>query len=200
MVKQRSFGFTLIEILIALFVFTIIAIMTVGGLHSVINFQSQTQQNAERFDQLVVALTYFQRDLEQTMPRINLDSAGHTENPLEGKPTEIFFIHGGLANPFSALARSTLQRTHYFLLNNQLIRENYNALDRTSDTGSSQRVLLDKVTDLKFTYLDEKGKFSNFWSAERQAKLPRAVRVSFNVVGLGQISQFYLIVAGENAL
>lgn len=193
--RKNNSGFTLIEVLIALFVFTIISMIMVSALHSVLNAQSATEKNAAGFNQLQLTLILLQRDLEQTIERPVSNAANVAEPALSGTTSEISFTHAGFANPFGALTRSTLQRTHYFIRKEHLIRETWPQLDITHDTASNQRDLLSNVTELHFQYLDKEGKFQNYWPAlsQNQAGLPYAVRVVITLKTLGKISQLYVI-------
>lgn len=188
-------GFTLLEILIALFVFTIVAMIMVSALHTALTTQSVTEKNAARFNQLQIAMLLISRDFEQIIDRPIINAAGTQEPALYGTNTDIQFTHAGLANPLGELNRSTLQRTHYFLRKNSLVRETWPELDQTRHTLSSQRLLLQEVSDLRFQYLDQKGKFQNVWPAPDQAdtSLPKAIRISITIKNMGKISQLYII-------
>jgi general secretion pathway protein J len=197
--KKNQKGFTLLEILIALFVFTIVAMIMVSALHTALTIQTTTEKNARRFNHLQTTILLMSRDLEQTIDRSILNAGGTEEPALYGTNTEIKFTHAGLANPFWELNRSTLQRTHYFLRKNSLFRETWPVLDQTRHTQASHRLLLKEVTDLRFQYLDQHGKFQNAWPVpgQTEAGLPRAIRVLITTKNRGNISQLYVI-AGQS--
>ena len=106
-------GFTLLEILIALFIFSIISLMLVVALRTVINAQSGTEGKAEHLRTLQMALLIMSRDIEQAVDRPIVNANGKEEAAFIGKPTSFQFTHGGFANPYGSLAHSTLQRTGY---------------------------------------------------------------------------------------
>lgn len=197
----RATGFTLLEILIALFIFTIISLIMVGALHSVLTAQSRTENNARYFSEVQTTLTLLSRDLEQSINRQITNNSGGTENALVGTDSEISFTHAGLFNPFGSLNRSTLQRTHYFLKDGSLIRETWPTLDITSGTKSSDRKLVDQVTSLQFEYLDQNGKLQSSWPppGQTQSILPHAVRVLITLQPLGTLTQFFLLPGYSNA-
>lgn len=193
--NKLTSGFTLIEILVALFVFTLVSMIMVSGLHSVLRAQSATEENSVVFNQLHLSMTLLQRDAEQIIDR-PISNAANTLTPaVTGTRTEISMTHAGFSNPHGALLRTSLQRTRYFFQNQQLIRETWPALDITPDTPSSQRALLNNVTELQFQYLDQTGKFHSNWPTQGQTQtaLPRAIRVIMTLKTLGKISQLYLI-------
>jgi len=188
-------GFTLLEVLIALFIFTIVAIIMTSALHNTLNIQTATEKHAQRLSQLQIALLLVSQDLEQTIDRPITDAKGSLQGAFIGTPTSITFTHGGFANPFGKLNRSTLQRANYHFEKNTFIRETWPVLDQVSRTLSKNRKLLEEVTDLRFEFLDGKGVFHNNWPAEQYptSNLPRAVRITLTLKNWGKLSQLYLI-------
>ena len=75
----KNKGFTLLEILIALFIFTILSMMLVKSLHSVIDLSSRTDQHATRLRQMQMALLILSRDIEQIVDRPIFIASGAKE-------------------------------------------------------------------------------------------------------------------------
>ncbi|HEX2549821.1 MAG TPA: type II secretion system minor pseudopilin GspJ [Gammaproteobacteria bacterium] len=193
-------GFTLLEILMALFIFTIVSIMMVTTLHTVFDSQTVTAKNAEKTSKLQLSLLLMSRDFEQAIDRPITNAKNIYEGAFIGSPRTVTFTHGGWANPKGQEQRSTLQRTKYAIENHQLIRSVWTVLDQSAKTLPTRRVLYDKVSDLRFEYLDEDGKFQNNWPQEnRQTSLPVAIRVSLTLEDWGKITQLYLL-KGQNGL
>ncbi|EKD54041.1 MAG: hypothetical protein ACD_60C00128G0017 [uncultured bacterium] len=195
-VKQHHLnrGFTLLEIIIALFIFSIVSLIMVGALHTVITLQSATEKKAADFAKLQTALLLLSRDFEQTIDRPVTDANGKVVGFI-GETHNVTFTHGGLSNPFGQLQRTTLQRTRYELSKNSLIRIIWPVLDVTPKTRPDEKWLLNSVSALQFAYLDSKNHFQTKWPPDDQPKavLPKAVRLSFTLKNLGQITELYLI-------
>lgn len=187
-------GFTLLEILIALFIFTLISIIMTSVLHSLLNSQSVTEKKSLRLNALETTLILLENDLGQTINRPILSNR-NTIDAFIGTPSRISFTHAGLINPLGQLQRSTLQRTEYFLDKEQFVRMTWPVLDQTSKTQGNQRILLDDVYDMHFEYLDHAGHFHNSWLIQESdgAVLPKAVRVTLTISHWGTITQLYLI-------
>lgn len=194
-------GFTLIEILIALFIFTLVAIIISTALHTVFTTQSATQKQAERLAALQIALILMSRDIEQTVNRPIINAKNNLENAFLGTSHTLTLTHTGIANPFGQLRRSTLQRTRYSFDNNNLIRETWGVLDQVASSQSNPRLLFSPLLELQFSYLDDKGHFQKNWPPpdHPQADLPRAVRVFLTIENWGNLSQLYLI-PGQTSL
>ena len=193
--SNKTQGFTLLEILIALFIFTLVSLIMGTTLRSVLNSQEATDAKSQQFSKIQLAILIMSRDFEQTMPRAITNAKGMLEAPLQGSPHQVSFTHGGLANPGDRLQRSSLQRTEYALDNNQLIRSHFNVLDQAAKTEPIQRILLTDMQDLRFEYLDPSGKFQNNWPPPeaKQDSLPRAVRITLTGEKWGKIYQLYLL-------
>ena len=191
---SHAAGFTLLEILIALLIFTIVSVIMTQALHTVFTSQSRTEERAAALARLQIALLLVSRDIEQTINRPVSNAAGVSEG-LIGTTHALTFTHAGFANPFAIEQRSTLQRVRYQLTDGNLVRLTWPVLDQTTSTNPAQRKLLSGVIDLVFTYLDEQGHFTQNWNAGGQntASLPRAVRITLTLKNWGKLSQLYLI-------
>lgn len=191
---RHSCGFTLLEILIALLIFTIVSVIMTQALHTVFTSQSRTEERAAALARLQIAMLLISRDIEQTINRPVSNAAGVSEG-LIGSTHALTFTHTGFTNPLAAEQRSTLQRVRYQLSDGNLVRLTWPVLDQTTSTIPTQRKLLSGVVDLVFTYLDEQGHFEQNWNAGGQniASLPRAVRITLTLKNWGTLSQLYLI-------
>lgn len=193
----RERGFTLLEIIIALFVFSIVSMIVVSALHNVLNTQSATEKKAERLANLQIALLLMSRDFEQVINRPITNASGTLEGFI-GTPDSVTFTHAGLVNPFGMLQRSTLQRTQYALNDKVLNRLTWQVLDQAGEIKPDSKSILNSVNKLQFEYLDNKGRFQKIWPPLDQPKAvaPLAVRVSITLENWGKITQLYII-AGQ---
>lgn len=188
-------GFTLLELLIALFIFTLVSVIMVSALHSVLGTQSRTEIQSERFAALQRALVMMTSDIQQAINRPIMNAKGFIDPTMIGSPTRVAFTHAGFANPAGQLERTTLQRVSYFWDHDNLIRESWPVLDQSPKTISSQRVILDTATALQFSYLDHQGVFQNNWPPPSQAdaKLPAAIRIEITLKNWGTLNQLTLL-------
>lgn len=188
-------GFTLLEILIALFIFTILSLMLVSALHTVIGAQSGTEKNAERLRHVQIVLLGMSRDIEQAVDRPITNASAKQDPAFMGDPHQFTFTHTGIANPMGTSARSTLQRVQYAGDENLLSRTTWDALDQAPTSKSHTRPLLTDVTEARFEYIDKDGKPHQEWPVEDQSHspLPRAVRIYLTIKDWGKMSQLYVI-------
>jgi general secretion pathway protein J len=193
---RNAKGFTLLEIMVALFVFTILAMIMTHALHSVLGVEKSTNEHAARLAEMQMALLFLEHDLEQAVDRPILNREGMQEVAFIGDNQHIEFTHGGLANPDGRLVSSTLQRTKFINSENHLQRQSYEVLDQVADSKPDIRLLINNVSELKFEFLDSKGIYRNAWPAANDTKadvMPVAVKISFVVAHWGKMIQVFVI-------
>lgn len=178
-------GFTLLEMLIALAIFGLLAVMSYGGLASVLELQFHTDTEAARLAQLQKAYLVMQRDIEQVVKRPVRDEFGDERAPLVGETT-LELTRGGWSNPLGQ-ARSTLQRVAYSYQDRQLQRYVWQVLDRAQDSLAVEQRLLDDILDLRLRYLADDDEWQEQWpppfqdtgaAASAPPPLPRAIEVT----------------------
>lgn len=197
---MQTAGFTLIEIMVALFIFTIISMMLVASLYTVISAQSETEKKSERLRVLQHAILLMSRDIEQIVDRPVVSSSGQVEPSFVGAPTRAVFTFGGYANPSNVKPKSSLRRGGYEVTSGMLQRLSWEVLDRVSSSVAITRDLVPDVVGANFQYLDQKGIFHPFWPLDTQNSqpLPRAVRITLTISQWGTITQLYVIEARQN--
>lgn len=195
-------GFTLLELLIALFIFTIIAIVVTHTLHNTLDIQEHTEKRAQNFADLQHSLLIISNDMSQIINRSAINFQDKEETPVVGTPTEVTFTHAGHDNPDGNLLQSTLQRVRYRVDKHNLLRETWNVLDQTPKSKPFKRILLTNVEAIHFDFLNAKKLFNEHWpepNSSQQSPLPRAIRLTLTLKGYGKLEQTYLIPEQTNA-
>ena len=157
-------GFTLLELLVALAIFGLLAAMSYGGLQAVLVQQSHTEQAADRLGELQKMYLVMQRDIEQIVPRIVRDEFGDAQQPLIGGDT-LRLTRGGWRNP-AGRQRSTLQRIGYAYEEQQLVRYSWSVLDRAQDSEPLKQPLIEDVERLQLRYLESNDVWKEQWPDE----------------------------------
>jgi len=170
-------GFTLLELLVALAIFSLIAVMAYGGLETVLKQQAGTEENAKSLAALQKTYLVMQRDIEQAVPRAIRDEFGDEQAPLIG--TTLFQLtRGGWNNPANQ-PRSTLQRVGYSLEDRQLIRYAWRVLDRAQDSAPTRQPLAADIESMQVRYLDEAGNWQEQWPPLQAGSNPLANPTDF---------------------
>jgi general secretion pathway protein J len=153
--RARQAAFTLVELLVALFITTILFAMGYGALSQALTNRKEVDEQAARLNAVQQALRVMEQDFELMQPRPVRDQLGNGfEAPLVvNQSVPLTMTRGGWANP-AGLPRSELQRVSYLLRDGQLIRQHLPVLDATAAVPYEEQALLDQVEALSFRYMD----------------------------------------------
>lgn len=204
-------GFTLIEILVAMAIFTLIGLASTGLLTTVIDSNDLSAQRFEKLQQLQRAMITIERDILQAVPRsVRLEGqknqivmAGGRQEDSDGD--SLGFVRAGWQNPQMMLPRSTLQFVSYRLKDEKLERLYGNYVDNVIGFEPKIRVLMDDVTELTVEFIAQKssGATSNRMDDEEQWSesytgqvLPYAVAIEFNTKDFGLIRREFTLTGG----
>lgn len=191
-------GFTLLELIIAIAIFAVVSVLTYSGLNSVIQTSQVTEESADELRQLQLAMVFVQRDLMQIVPRqVNNGSGQASEAFLSSQGNSLLeFSRGGNPNPANTL-RSGLQRVRYIIEDEKWLRLSWNKLDRTDGEEAQRQLLLDKVTNLSFRFMNSQKQWQDTWQKEnisgRVIELPMAIEMNLEHTQWGEIQRIFLI-------
>jgi general secretion pathway protein J len=188
-------GFTLLELLVALAIFGLLATMSYSGLRAVLEQQRYTDLAADRLGELQKLYLVMQRDIEQIVPRVIRDEYGEAQQPLVGGDA-LQLTRGGWRNP-AGRQRSTLQRVGYAYDEQRLVRYTWSVLDRAQDSEPLQQPLSEDIERLQLRYLDGNDVWKEQWPdalasidvdpAEQLPALPKAVEVTIEHKAYGTL-------------
>jgi len=184
-------GFSLIELLVALAVFSVMAALAYGGLNSIARTRAELGRQEDAFRDLMRAVAMFDRDLREAVPRPVLGNVGQSVPALIGTAAGVEFTRVGFANP-QAEARSNLERVTYQLDDHAFKRGRYAVLDRAASTTPELTTLRAGVLDLRLRYLDRSGRWSDAWPLPQATDpnlLPRAVQWRLSTRDYGEIER-----------
>ncbi len=177
-------GFTLVELLIAIAVFAVMAAIAYGGLSSVISSRESIDAALERSKTLQMALWRIQQDIEQTVDRPVRDSFGDVQPAIYGSAgIGLYVTRAGWNNPLGA-RRSTLQRAHYDLDGDgHLVRSYFRVLDQAQDSEPVNQTLLSEVVQMEWRFLDANGQWQDRWPPDANAQAFAAPTINNNANG-----------------
>lgn len=205
-------GFTLIEILVAMAIFTLIGLASTGLLTTVIDSNSLSQERFEKLQLLQRAMVTIERDIQQAVSRPVRANGEKQEIVMAGGEVDgsdddgIGFVRGGWHNPQLMLPRSTLQYVAYRLRDNKLERLYSNYVDNVIGYEPKVRVLLENIESFKVEFLSGDNASSTIkddddikWSEKYQdTVLPRAVAIEFVSKDFGMLRREFTLVSGDS--
>lgn len=195
--KRAADGFTLVEVLVALAVFALIAAAGALVLARTIDTRFVVHENAERIAELQRMRALLKADLAQAAPRRTRAPTGRPlpralmGQTVPGDPV-LTLVRAGWSNPDGA-ARPGLQRVEYRLVEDRLERRASTYLDGAR--AGPPQVLYRGVSDLAVTFIQD-GSEAPAFLASRDRPLPQAVRIVMTLDGLGRVDQLFAVSAG----
>jgi len=198
--KQFNKGFTLLEVLIAIAIFSLISLSSFTIFDSVLKGDETSKKRSNRQNELQRAFLIIERDITQIARRtIRLEGEGplgqliqSAEDSFASEEQAIAFVRHGWTNPGLLLPRSDIQAVAYRLVDETLQRLHFNFVDSVVGEEPKIRVLISDVTELSFEYYDGK-KWQKTWSGNT---LPLAIAIEFNTKDYGIIRRQFLV-AGD---
>lgn len=193
---MRARGFTLLEVLVAMFVFAIVALLAYGGYNTLTRQDEIVDRNASRTRAIQSTVQRMSEDFAMIEPRPVREPLGDSLDPALRADTRTETLaeltRSGWSNP-AGVTRSTLQRVAYRLQDNKLERAYWNALDRTMSAEPTSAVLLDQVRTVSFRFMDQNQSWHEQWpplgySGPDALRLrPIAVEITLDLEDWGKI-------------
>lgn len=193
---MRRAGFTLVEMLVALFIFGLLAAAGAAVMGSTLTSQSAVKSRVDRFADFQRLRAILRADLAQATVRRTRDTSGQPApvafiggDPWGGNPERLFVVvRRGWENP-DREARPSLQYVEYRLSGGRVERRVRAALDGVA-LGPAQ-VLLTGVDRSQVAFLHQ-GAWQAAWKGQSGADIPAAVRLDLTIKGLGEVTQLFL--------
>ena len=185
MTRSAENGFTLIELMVALFIFALLAAAGVSLLSFGVRAQATATQRLNDTADLRRFSVLMANDLAQTLPRIARAPDGQplrafTGNDGRSDPLVIGYVRGGWTNPDGA-ARAGIQRVDVTLSEGRLTRTAYPMVDGSAAPAGI--VLADRVDQLMMRYRDRKGEWRPRWDNVLLDSIPAAVEMTVQRTG-----------------
>lgn len=198
---MKNKGFTLIEILIALAVFTIIASFTASILSQILQIKEQSQEQVEKINNLQLVISLLNKDIKQILERPVRGNQLHMFPSFIGQPDYVEFTRDGHFNPLYNENRSNLIRVAYICKNQTLVRRVWDRLDSPDRDKYQDSILLDSLKKCEFAYIGMHHNIMPNWyqyTIKRDNKsittpLPIAIQFSFNQDKIGYTKLNFMV-------
>lgn len=202
----RSFaldtGFSLVEIMVATFVFALVSASGVVLLSGYQDGRLALSAADDRLAKMEHARALIRDDMLSAVPRTMRDPYGGTLPGFEGGahlPDGILlrFVRNGHMGALLAGDRSALQRVEYILIGEKLIRRTYAHTDVTPETPVTDRVMLADVRSVDIRYESQR-----IWALEwissgsGDVTLPNLAEMTIRLGG-GRRLKFTMLVGGS---
>jgi len=199
--QSNERGFTLLEVLIAIAIFSVISMASFSIFQTVLNSDTVTKERTDRINELQRGFLIIERDMIQIARRsmrLNgeapLDAFLYTDNEnFSSGEKGIAFVRNGWTNPGLLLPRSNMQSVAYKLNDNVLERLHFNFVDAVLGEEPKVRPLITQVEKLDFEFYDGK----KWQKTLEDNTLPIAIAMEIDTTDYGVIRRQFLV-AGDS--
>ena len=187
-------GFTLIEALLALAIFGVIAVLAYRGTSALTDGEARLSSEAQRWRALEALFTRFEADIRQAVPRGV--RAGAAREPawlgsVAGKQSALVFTRAG--SEFSLEPAPAGQRVGYRLRDGTIELAYWRELDHAESAQPVVYPLVADVAAFQLEYLTRDGAWRDRWPLLGEADVPRAVRLSLTLADGAQIDRWFTL-------
>lgn len=198
---SRNQGFTLLEVLIAIAIFSVISMASFSIFETVLNSDTASKERTQRINELQRGFLIIERDMLQIAMRSvrfngEAPQTGFLHTGSENFSTNeqaLGFVRHGWTNPGLLLPRSEMQSVAYRLNNNVLERLHFNFVDAVLGEEPKVRPLISQVEKLDFEFYDGK-KWQKTWSDN---SLPFAIAIALDTEDYGIIRRQFLVASDK---
>lgn len=190
--RNQEAGFTLVELIVALFIFGILSAASVALMMFSVDSQAASREALAEMSDVRRVNAALTNDLIQIAPRPTRDEVGQRQNAFfggDGQTSDLLlsFVRSGWTN-YDDEARSSLQKVDYRLVEGRLERSAYRYVDGAEALPPA--VLLDGVEAVALRYRID-GEWRDRWDPTRADLLPQAVELTVTIEGLGPVRQLF---------
>lgn len=191
-------GFTLLELLVAVAIFAIMAGIIYIALATILDARAEVDRIAVDLKQLQRSMQVMERDLAHGVDRPVRDLLGDRQPAFVAVPGSgaLFSLsRDGWPNP-AAAQRSELLRVSYRLDGDRLYRLSWPRLDGVTEDTAQTAVLLEGIEDVELRFLDAENQWQTAWpraDSQSQTALPRGVELRFDHPRWGRIQRLFLV-------
>lgn len=182
-------GFTLVEMLVSLSIFAMIAAMGVGLLRSSVDTQDAVQGRLKAMAGINRVRAVMANDLAQSLQRATRGQAGDPVPAFIGSASGFAFVHGGAASGDGS-PRSNVERVAYAFTGGEWRRATQPMLDGTALSDGDR--LIGEVANIAVRYRDAAGNWADSWTSDPGDRLPRAVEVRMTRTGRAPLVMLFL--------
>ena len=187
---EHQNGFTLVELLVALAIFSFLSAAGVLLLRSSVDTQAQV---AERLSDVAVInrlTNAMSNDLAQIANRPSRNENGDTAPLFNTNEQGFSFVRHGLSIADGG-ARPTMQKVRYAFEDGTWQRSNWPFLDGA--TANEPAVLVSDIQEVSIRYRDADGNWRDDWTSDEPTQYPRAVELNITQIGLPNITMQYML-------
>ncbi len=192
---RREQGFTLVEVMVALMIFGMIAAAGVAILSFSIRAQAATGERLDEGAALARTLSVLSADLAQATSRPTRDEGGILRPAFLGEATTLLLVRGGWTN-IDAAPRAGEQKVAWSTDGRTLFRTGFPRLDGAQPQPPTPMLADVQAIVMRYRYA---GAWTDRWDGSAGVALPQAVEVRLVRTNGTQYRAMFLVGTGYAA-
>ncbi|HET7033924.1 MAG TPA: type II secretion system minor pseudopilin GspJ [Casimicrobiaceae bacterium] len=194
-VTQRPYGFTLIELMIALAILGLVSVFGYRALASLTDSEAQLSAEAQHWRELDALFARLEADMREALPR-DVRTGGGTEPAWLGDVddsgnAQLRFSRAG--PEFVSEPGSAGQRIGYRLRGGAIEVLYWPRLDQPATVAPQPYGLAGGIVAFRVDYLDSVGAWRTRWPVLGESPVPRALRVVIALASGEQIERWLVL-------
>ncbi|MGE4802331.1 type II secretion system minor pseudopilin GspJ [Yersinia hibernica] len=187
--QPKQQGFTLLEMMLAIALFSIVCLAGYQLLQAVLRNSELTQQHAARLAELQRVFNLMEHDISHARIRPVAAAALSVPNDFHlsraGKNSSLTLVRDNWRNPAAFLPRSNLEKVTWYFQPGKLERLSHHQPD-SQQTQPTLSVTLDNVNAFKLRFWSQ-GRWLESW--DRGQNLPEGVEITLETGDLGPLQR-----------
>jgi general secretion pathway protein J len=195
MMHTRTRGFTLVEALLALAIFGVIAVLAYRATAELTDGEAHLAAEAQRWRALEALFTRFEADIRQAVPRGS--RTGTQREPAwlgtfaDGGASALVFTRAG--SEFHIEPIPAGQRVGYRLRQGTIELAYWAHLDHAPDAEPAVFPLIADIASFRLAYLARDGSWHQRWPLLGEDDLPRAVQLTLTLADGARIERNFVL-------
>ena len=192
-IRRPSTGFTLVELLVAVLVFGLLAAAAYGGLDALSAAAGVHRERAAAFADLQRAVATLDGDLRQLVMRQGRDRQGKLLPALAADRRSLLARRAGRINP-AQLPRSQLQQFEWRIEQAGLVRRSWAEVDTPPASDPIGRTVFGSVSGLALRFRDAQGGWHRQWPVGGPPQaLPSALEYVLETAAFGRVRRVVVL-------
>lgn len=197
--RQPLSGFTLVEMLVALIILSLLSIAGYRGLNAMIQTREHVAAETRHWQHLSQLFARMEQDIAQAVRRPVRDREGKVRETWIGQATpvgdedaELTFTRSGM--PGQGRSQAAPQRIAYRFEHDSIVLLHWKSLDLSPNSVAIRYPLLEGVRAFKLRYMDSVGNWYPQWPISNIGlELPAATEVSLTLASGEQITRVFAL-------
>ena len=191
--RRPNTGFTLVELLVAVLVFGLLAGAAYGGLNALSEAAGVHRERSAAFADLQRAVATLDGDLRQLVARQGRDRQGQLLPALAADRRSLLARRAGRINP-AQLPRSQLQQFAWRIEQAGLVRRSWAEVDTPPASDPIGRTVFGSVSGLALRFRDAQGGWHRQWPvAGPPQALPSALEYVLETAAFGRVRRVVVL-------